>query len=477
MPNLPCSLTDAKPQIRVAIDAMKEALRAALPDTTFEERERVALEISNVSVRETLEESLQMLSDELEERVFVDDVEYVQHLSGRVKYYSLVGPLSVKRATYREVGVRNGKTVVPMALAAGLVERATPALAYSIALGYTRSDMREHHDCLEAAHRAPPSRATLERMAKAIAASAQSAAPRVEKQLRRIEELPEGAAAISIGLDRTSVPMSELRPEGAPLKKSTRKKPRLRVAPAPIDVNYRMAYVGTVSVVDENGEALTNRRYAIPACDEPSEIAHRMMNDVRAALRENPELNVGVVQDGAHEMWNVVGSAIESLIDDKLIETYHETIDRFHLLERLGHALAIVEPNDAKRARRLDDYRERFDQDDATIDRVERYLRKKYNEQPPSKQKELWEHLVYIKNNRERMRYVSTRNLQLPVGSGVTESAAKTVIAARAKRSGQRWSKKGLRGALSLRALDQSGRLPSFWRRFSRNYTANIKAA
>ena len=65
----------------------------------------------------------------------------------------------------------------------------------------------------------------------------------------------------------------------------------------------------------------------------------------------------------------------------------------------------------------------------------------------------------------------------LPVGSGVTESAAKTVIAARAKRSGQRWSESGLRGALTIRALDQSQRLPDFWQRFSRRYTARVHQA
>ena len=68
-------------------------------------------------------------------------------------YHSLLGPLEVTRATYRQAGVRNGPTVVPLELIAGLAESTTPALAFSIALGYSRSDMREHLDNLEAAHR------------------------------------------------------------------------------------------------------------------------------------------------------------------------------------------------------------------------------------------------------------------------------------------------------------------------------------
>jgi hypothetical protein len=59
----------------------------------------------------------------------------------------------------------------------------------------------------------------------------------------------------------------------------------------------------------------------------------------------------------------------------------------------------------------------------------------------------------------------------------VTESAAKTVVGRRAKNSGQRWSDAGLRGALTLRALHQSDRLPAFWTHMSRRFTAVVEAA
>jgi hypothetical protein len=65
----------------------------------------------------------------------------------------------------------------------------------------------------------------------------------------------------------------------------------------------------------------------------------------------------------------------------------------------------------------------------------------------------------------------------LPIGSGVTESAAKTVIGQRTKRSGQHWSEPGLRGVLCLRAIHQSHRLPAFWVQFARGYKAEIMAA
>jgi hypothetical protein len=65
----------------------------------------------------------------------------------------------------------------------------------------------------------------------------------------------------------------------------------------------------------------------------------------------------------------------------------------------------------------------------------------------------------------------------LPVGSGVTESTCKTVFGHRTKRSGQRWRVPTLRGVVTLRALLQSERLPSFWQRLSLRYAANVEAA
>ena len=85
--------------------------------------------------------------------------------------------------------------------------------------------------------------------------------------------------------------------------------------------------------------------------------------------------------------------------------------------------------------------------------------------------------MVYIANNKDRMRYVTLSSCSLPIGSGVTESAAKTVVGRRAKNSGQRWSQPGLRGAVTLRAIQQSDRLPRFWAHLSRRYVDTVADA
>jgi hypothetical protein len=82
----------------------------------------------------------------------------------------------------------------------------------------------------------------------------------------------------------------------------------------------------------------------------------------------------------------------------------------------------------------------------------------------------------YISSNEDRMRYAKLRRAGFPIGSGITEGACKSLVAMRAKRSGQRWYHDGLTAALTLRALHQSDRLDSFWKRFTRRYSANVQA-
>jgi hypothetical protein len=467
----------AKPEMMQALAKVQEVVRGVLPATDFAEQEQVALAFLDEAGRRVLEGQLREIALSFDDEVLVDGVPYRRHLPGTETYYSLSGPLVVPRHTYRQKGVHNGPTLVPLELVAGIVEGATPALAYNVAHGYAQHDMRQHGDALVAAHRAPPPRATLERLAKRIAAAATEQAPRIEARLRRAEKVPEGAHAISMGLDRTATPIAEERPEDAPPKpEPKRTKPRVRKAPPPIDVNYRMAYVGTVSVVGVDGHALLTRRYAVPACDDPASLVRRMVCDVRALLGQRPQLNVGIVQDGAPEMWSATRDGLATLVDKGVLDGWKEGIDRCHLVQRLNGALEICGLDADERAEMLSTWKEQLDLKDSAIDSIERDLRQRYAELPVDKQEKLWEHLVYLRNNKDRMRYVALAVRGLPIGSGVTESAAKTVIGQRSKKSGQHWSEPGLRGVLCLRALHLSDRLPPFWTHFARGYKAKVTA-
>ena len=89
----------------------------------------------------------------------------------------------------------------------------------------------------------------------------------------------------------------------------------------------------------------------------------------------------------------------------------------------------------------------------------------------------LLENDTFIQNNKDRMRYVSLRKASLPVGSGVTEGACRSVIGERAKRASRRWHDSGLTAALTLRSIYASERLPRFFERLQKLYTANVREA
>jgi hypothetical protein len=472
-----------KPQAQEAEQELARALCRAVEvkvgaHASFEAREVAALALTNEATRLFLRGDLMAIAERHGEQVEVDGVIYQRHQPGTVRYFSLCGALEIERWTYRAVGERNGATIVPMELEAGIVEHGTPALGFRIALGYAKHHMRSCEEDMRADHRSPPSRSTLERMAKAIGTDARRVAPRIEPYLRRAERVPAGAVALSLGLDRTSVPMEEARPAGeAPAtRRKTRHKPYERQQPDPVNVNYRMAYVGTLTFHDIHGDELGTRFYTAAAHESPTEqVVGPLMADLRHALRQAPGLTVGVIQDGAPELWTLLTTA---LVSEPLVTTYYVAIDRYHLNERLGDVLRSVEPDVAAREAQLSQWNASLDRDDNAIYRIRAAVRDIHadaltrNDRPLLDQ--LSPHLTYLENNGHLMRYARLHKVGLPVGSGVTEGACKSVIAMRTKGGGQRWRPEGLEAVLTLRALHRSDRLPRFWANFARTYRKEV---
>jgi hypothetical protein len=63
----------------------------------------------------------------------------------------------------------------------------------------------------------------------------------------------------------------------------------------------------------------------------------------------------------------------------------------------------------------------------------------------------------YLRDRSRHMKYAEFKRLRLPIGSGVTEAACKTVFTQRLKLSGMVWSKQGAQTILNLRVILLSG--------------------
>ena len=70
---------------------------------------------------------------------------------------------------------------------------------------------------------------------------------------------------------------------------------------------------------------------------------------------------------------------------------------------------------------------------------------------------EFWKAYRYLRRHRRLMDYQGYRRRGLPIGSGVTEAACKTVFTQRFKRSGMRWHRDTGQVILDLRVIHLSG--------------------
>jgi len=72
------------------------------------------------------------------------------------------------------------------------------------------------------------------------------------------------------------------------------------------------------------------------------------------------------------------------------------------------------------------------------------------------------------------MRYAEMKAEGLPIETGVTEAACKTLVTQRLKQSGMRWSQDGGQAILNLRGWAQSERFDQAWAMLAATYRAEI---
>jgi hypothetical protein len=246
-----------------------------------------------------------------------------------------------------------------------------------------------------------------------------------------------------------------------------------------------MGYVGTVSIIGVDGESIQTYKYGCSADADPIEILKSMTDDLvhiqdkrkASGLRRLP---MGIIQDGAPEMWNLVEPAVKQALPGI---RYDKCIDRFHLMERLAESLKSLRDPMLHLENQLNSWREALEKDDKAIDKIESFLIKnrnrlrKIDRLSAANAEILRSHLVYIENNKRYMRYASLRKQGLPTGSGATEGACKSLIMVRTKGCGQRWHSRGVNSVLSLRSLYMSERLVPFWKAMSTNREVEIREA
>jgi hypothetical protein len=423
-----------------------ERVAGLSPAAAYEEFETALRERLGAVERAAHEAALAALDID-ESRLRIDRVEYVRVGRHATTFMSQAGPVPVMRSLYRRVGERNGPTVDLVALRSAAVEGVwLPGAARAMAYLLQQGTSREAESTAQELGRLPYSRSSFERVGHAVGKIYASKREHVERDLIEAFEVPDEARSISLSLDRVAVPMEEPRPRSVG-------RPRKGDAKRPVSRVFRMAYCGTVTIHDKNGEGLHTIRYGtMPGCD-PQALCAALVDDAMALRSQRPRLRLALLCDGAPEMWNLLNDEFDD--DIKRVTL----LDFYHVIEKLSPAAKVLFGDDADKA--LKRWKLKLLNSDCAAKRILRELVGSEREgvlvdghQP------VHEAITYLRNNTDKMAYASARKAGLPIGSGNVEATCKTLVGVRMKRCGARWKTDTGEHIIQLRALALSDRWP-----------------
>jgi hypothetical protein len=221
---------------------------------------------------------------------------------------------------------------------------------------------------------------------------------------------------------------------------------------------YREAMVGNLSLYDVAGK----RQHTVYIGEAPEygkgTFFKRMEKEITTLKKQYPDALYLGIADGASSNWTFLEQ-----------HTSRQLLDFFHVTEYLAKVSYAAYPGKTDKPKRtlwLDERCQQLkhqpDTAEALISEMETLARK--TSLTKTVKADLQAALTYFKNHRQMMDYAAHTAKNLPIGSGVTEAACKTLVKQRLCGSGMRWKNQGANVILSLRALIQSkGRWQQFW--------------
>jgi hypothetical protein len=385
-------------------------------------------------------------------QLLINKVLHVRVLRSTTSFKGLAGPAQVTRSLYRPAGRRNARVVDAVALRAGAVlGEWLPATAREMAFEVQRGTSREAEVTGKRRGRLPYSHASFEQVAHEVGERYVGQHEAIEHALIEVFQVPAEARNVTVSLDRVSVPMEEPRskPVGRPKKKAPKR---------PITRAFRMAYCGTVTLHDGEGEAIHTIRYGTMPQGDPHSLCMGMSDDVATLLAKRPDLLVVLLCDGAKEMWNLLDAEFTGAPFDTHRYVVRRLIDFWHVVEKLAPAARVL-VGDAQAKPLLARWRTLLRNTSSARVTILAELRASGREfvrvgdaQP------VHEAITYLENNATRMDYAAARRDHLPIGSGSVEATCKSLVNMRMKRPGARWKNRTGEHVIHLRALALSDR-------------------
>ena len=362
--------------------------------------------------------------------------------------WTLFGQIRLWRIGYRPTTKTGDATLFPLALGLGLVGGATPALAERAARLLSATGMRQGQtlERLRQDHGVGWGVKKLRQVTQAV-----SAAMAPERHAAQVQKLLELLGQASAGTGKHK-PVLSVGRDGITLG--------VRVRGGSV---FEVATTATVSVLDRRGRRLGTVYLAYTPEFGQKTMSTELTRLVRDVLDcwEGPLPRLCYVTDAGDNETTYYAKVLrrmhhprtrEKLAWIRVVDYYHASARVWVLAERLfgkgRQAMAW--------ARKM----QKWLLKPGGVNRVlhsAAALREFYGVRGMQKRQEFQRAYRYLRDRMKYMDYATYRALGVPLGSGVTEAACKTVYTQRLKLSGMRWQPEGAQAILNLRVLQLSG--------------------
>ena len=343
------------------------------------------------------------------------------------KYQTPFGVVQIERHVYQTA--KGGRIFCPLEDSARTVYTATPKFAQQLSHKYSQGNVRAVCRDLKENHNRSIAKATVQNIADWVGGIACAQEEHWEY------ELPVINAPIStlvFSLDGAYLLMAN---EG-----------------------YREAMVGNISLYDSEGERQHTIYFGAAPEYGKAVFKKRYETEIQRLKARYPDALYLGIADGAKDNWTFLAAHV----DRQLLDFYHVT----EYLAKASHAVYPKKKDQIERKQWLSDTCSQLKHESQAAQVIyDELIRIDASQLPKKRQEELEATCTYFKNNqRDRMDYATHITENLPIGSGVTEAACKTLVKQRLCGSGMRWKKRGARIVLSLRALVQTtNQWQAFW--------------
>lgn len=454
------------------------------------EQERRVQQVVHALGCELMREVL-MRADVTEPEVLVNGQRWGNRRDSEAPYVTKFGDIRVSRGIYSPAG--GGPVVVPMELRLGIVEgRYTPGVARVLCRAMASMPAEEAAGLLQETGVAVVSVSTLKRVPKTIAARYETQREEINAELRGTEQVPDEAVTVQVGLDGVMVPQDGEHAKARGRETANPKVPRHETRYGPVNVegpanddglsgrSWHEGSVGTLAFYDKDGDHLRTVYLGRMPEEKMATLSAELEQELRAALVARPELDVVFASDGDLHQWKILNGIGQRIVS---YATGHvrSLLDFYHAAEYLTDASNLLYgANTAESRATAAQWRETLKYDEDGAARVLKSLRYHRDELAHAKHREQMQGIIdYLADNKRagRLAYAQALADNKPIGTGVTEAAAKTVVNTRMKRAGARFAQHGGQTIMLFRTAILSERFGRLSAILERSYTAKIKVA